>query len=477
MRPSAKFKFGAWLPDQPDLDNPGLIEANNTVFRDGSYGPYKPFAVTGGSVDTTHAIAAFRASGSGASNLYVAGSDGFQSYLDGGAGAGNTLTNLTGPGLFPSDYWSFTQYGATVIATNGRDHPQYNPLTLGPFAKLTGTFGDAPIARVVGTVGQFVVLGNLPGAGPGFGATMLQWSGIDAPFDWPTPTSASAIAEQSGSQFLDYRLGSIEAVCEGDQWAVVLLDGGVVRMTYQGGGTVFQFDTIHRGPAAICPNAWVKVSGNVYFISAVGILLTDGTQVVAIGDGKVDRWFMKNADFTFPWAFSAGVDYKAKVIFWTFPLTGNSGVPNAWIAYNYKEDRFTHGTDSVKVFVRGEEAWVALYGHQAFSNAGNIGNFFGTPGTAVFTSPEVELNPGGRTLVQGVMPQVSGSSPVVTVRVGSRNGQGDAVAFSSVQSPDSFTQSANFLVDSRYHRAEISIAGDFTQALGGEFDAQPSSSV
>ena len=37
-----KALFGEWLPDLPDLDNPGLTEANNVIPSDGGYKPFRP---------------------------------------------------------------------------------------------------------------------------------------------------------------------------------------------------------------------------------------------------------------------------------------------------------------------------------------------------------------------------------------------------------------------------------------------------
>lgn len=477
MKPDTRFKFGEWLPDQPDLDNPGVIEARNVLVSGGTYGPYKPLSVSGSPINGPLPVSALRVSGSGQSSLYVAGIGGGSSYLSAAAGAGGTWTNVTPVGgLTTSNTWSMTQYRQYCIVTSGAatDRPQYSQMPLGVFSKLTGTYGDAPLAKVCGTIGQFVFLGNLPGAGGGFGSTMLQWSGIDAPFNWPTPNTADAIAQQSGQQFLDYNLGAIEAICPGDQWAVVLCDGGIVRLTYIGGQVVFQFDPIYRAPTALGPNCWAKVAGLIYCVGAAGFLVTDGTTAVQIGDGKIDRWFQSNADFAYPWNFSCGVDYTRKIIYWTFPLLGNSGVPNHWVAYNYLEKRFTHGDDTVQTYVRGEEAWVAQYGLQGFVAAGTVGTFTGTAGSASFVTPEAEFFPGKRSVVTAVTPQVTGTTSL-TVKLGSRSKQTDSVVFTPAVAPDPFTGDSNFFVDNRYHRAEIDITGNFTQAMGGTFDAQPSS--
>lgn len=493
-KPSPKFKFGDWSPDLAELDNPGVIEAANVVWSGGAYRPYLPLLPTSAPIGGGQALACYRSSFAGIAspgNLFVAYTNGSSQTLWAQASSGFTFSDITPAinaplGVFsaPADRACFIQYatdvGSYLIATYGSDArsqaPLFTPTHVAPtpLLPLTGSDGYAPEALYCGIIGQFVVLANQPTT-PNFSVSAVQWSGIDAPLNWPVPNSAQAIAEQSGSQIIDSRLGAANGVAGADQWGVVLMEGGLVRMTYTGGSTVFQFDTIYRGPGNLANTGWVKIGGIIFFLSTVGIFMTDGSQATNIGDSRINNWLRSNADFGFPLNFQAGVDYRQKIIYWSFPLIGNSGVPNAWLAYNYQENKFSHGSDSIACYFGGNEPYSTLYGMQAFGTLHACGSFNGAPGTAILTSPEIELNPGGKALVSGVLPQVSGSSPAVSVQLGSRNSQGDAVTFSSAQTPDAFTQSANFLVDQRYHRAQISIVGAFDKAIGGEFDASPTS--
>lgn len=480
--PANKIKFGEWLPDNPALDNPGLTEAKNVIWSGGHYAPYKTAALIGSAADAGTVLGAMLAAGvtSALPLLFLGVGDGSGHVFLEGANASNTSiapTNLTGPALSAGNpkSGSWAQYGTTVIYTDGLNNPQYNPLALSAFAKLTGAFGDPPIGKVVGIVGQFVVFGNMPSfAG---GAQQVQWSGINAPFNWPTPGSADAIAQQAGSQFMETALGGVQGIAEGDQWGLILMDGGLERMTYNGGLTVFQFDTIYRGPSALSSSAWIKVGNLVFSATPAGFIASDGTTMTPIGNDKVNNWFIANADFAFPDAFAAGVDYRNKQVYWSFPLIGNSGVPNHWLAFNYLENRFTHGDDAVRRYILANEAWSSQLGLQAFLTTGSPASavkFTGTPGTAIIATAETELNPGGRAIVTGFRPQVDGSSSL-TVRVGSRRSQGDAVTYTSALTPNANTGFADCLVDNNYHRAETTITGAFTAAIGGEFSAAVSS--
>ena len=475
-----KFKFGEWLPDQPALDNPGMPEASNVLRVGQQYVPYLPM-VNSGSALTGAILSALRARGSGTAgtngNLYLGQQNGatFKIWCASGNNGGAYSDVTPTGGLLGAQIMTLAQFDENVILTGNTFVPQFAVLGLSAsppiFSKLTGAFGDAPAGVVAGVVGQFVVLGNM-GSGAGYA---VQWSGIGAPTDWPTPNSAQAVAEQSGEQLVDPALGNVWGISSGDQWGLVLLDGGIVRMAYDGGGTVFQFDTIFRGPGPLFPGWWIKVGQLIYFASSAGFFVTDGTQVIPIGRGKVDNYFLSHLDTTKLTSVQCGVDYKNRLIYWTLPKTADGGNPTELLAFNYEEQKWTHVFDSIRLFVRGEESVGVQVGTEVFGNNDTLGTLTGTPGTASLISQELELNPGGRALVSGFRPQVSGTSPSVTCKVGSRNSLGDAVSFTASQTPDASTGSANFLVDNRYHRAEVDITGAFVHAIGGEFDSQPTS--
>jgi len=277
-------------------------------------------------------------------------------------------------------------------------------------------------------------------------------------------------------------LGPIIGIAQGDQWGLIIHVNGLERVQYVGGDTVFQFDNIYRGPSALSPQSWAKVGGRIYTCSGDGFIMTDGVSVKRIGDARVDRWFQTNWNAGNPQIF-AGVDPQRKIIYWSFPLIGTGNIPNAWIAYNYIEDKWTHGTDGIACFVRAADNWeyVPGYGMEAFSSAaapqggGYGGTLSGTPGVSVLRTAEIELNPGGRALFQGFRPQIAGlPGGAVTVRIGSRARLGDQITYTPILQLNGQTNFADALVDANYHRAEITLNGNFNQAIGGEFKAEPS---
>jgi hypothetical protein len=83
----------------------------------------------------------------------------------------------------------------------------------------------------------------------------VQWSAIDDPQYWPTPGSDEAIASQSGNQMLNPTLGEVMGIFGNDQFGVIFQQGGVTRVTYVGGTTVFQFDEYEVGRGLLFPNS------------------------------------------------------------------------------------------------------------------------------------------------------------------------------------------------------------------------------
>lgn len=470
--PANKIKFGEWLPDQEALDNPGVSICQNLRWVSGNYVPYLPVGNYGsGTVLAKTFLRALRVL-SGTGYVVVAMRDpiGFTATkLYWGSGAGGTFTDVTPTGLTNTLFdWTLAQYNNIVIAANAQDLPQYQTITGSPgtFVQLTGVNGPAPKAGVVGVIGQFVVLGNLTG----ISHAAVQWSVINDPTNWPTPQSAIAIAGQSGQQFLDATLGGVLGIIGGDQWGVILCDGGLVRMLYQGGNTVFQFDTYAREPGPISSYAFCKVGQKIYFAGFGGFRVTDGTTTAPIGDGRVDQTFIALISQNTVPSTQCGVDYKQKLIYWTV-FTGVSAC--TIFCYNYEEDKWTNPQDLVYAYVQREEIQLSPSQLEAFGSTKQCGTLSATPGTALIETGEVELNPGSRALVTGFRPQVSGTTPAVTVLIGSRNDQGSAPVYTAALTPNAVTGFADCFVDANYHRVQVSIAGAFSVASGGEFRSQP----
>lgn len=100
--------------------------------------------------------------------------------------------------------------------------------------------------------------------------------------------------------------------------------------------------------------------------------------------------------------------------------------------------------------------------------------------TATITTGETDLLEGGRALIDGIRPLVNGGT--VTSRVGVRDSISDSVTWCTGTSVNSRTgmihfRNASSPPEGRYQRAEFTITGNFTTAMGADIDAKPAGQV
>lgn len=461
--------FKEWLPDLPDLGNPGLTEAQNVIPAAGTYESFYPLTGTD-TAAPARPIGARWSSDTFFGGLYLGTSTQLYRYISAYTALSASTYNSS------ADYWRFAEYEGLMVATNFFDAPQAHTVGASTAFTALATSGTAPTAQHVGVVGQFVVLGNLKD-GSGSYPSRVQWSGIDAPRSWPTPNSDTAIAQQSGSQDLNYSLGEVMGVFGGDQFGVIMQQGGLTRMTYVGPPAVWSFDEYDQGHGLLFPNSPVQIGDLIYYASPAGFCVTDGVNVVPIGLEKVDRYFREQVNFGFKFQVYGAADYKKQVIYWSYcSRTSGSAIPDQVLIYHWAEKRWSRASNTHTVLVSPRHRLNSLESPrpiQAFFSLNTLGSFSGTPGTAVLTSAELEPNAGGFATVQGIKPLIDVTLNAVTVAMGTRNDQGGAVSYTAEQTANSRSGFANFRTSAKYHRARLTISGTFNAAQGLEYDAVP----
>lgn len=459
--------FKEWLPDLPDLDNPGLTEAKNTLPLERVYKSFPTLTGTGTALGA-RPTGAYRPVSVLMADLYVGNSTQLSLYQ------GGSYTNKSASTYNSSaDFWRFAEYDGLVIATNYLDPPQQH--TVGAAGAFTALSAAAPLAQHVGIVGQFVVLGKTVETANGTVNHRIQWSGIDNPTSWPLPNSSTAIAQQSGEQFLNSELGEVTGIFGSDQWGVVLQQGGITRITYVGGGTVFQFDEYEVGRGSFFPNAAVQVGRLVYFISTSGFYVTDGSTVQPIGDGKVDRYFLNNANFGFKNVIYGAVDYENKLIYWSYPsVGGGQSQPDSLVIFNYEENRWTRADSTSRVII-GTPPSSSAFAVSAWQSGNTLGSYTGTPGTAILTTGEAQINPSGRGFVKGVKTLID--TDTYTVALGTRDDQKTTPSYTSEVTANARSGFADFRSDAKFHRARLTITGTFNAARGIEILADAAGNV
>ena len=199
-----QIPFGEWLPDQPEYLNPGATTANNVYYAVNSYKRF-PSLVSYSSNNIgadSRGAGSFRDNSGNVFNFVAKNTDIYQ--LDGGTFT-SRKGSLTGGN---TDYFTFTQFGNYVIASNGVDAPQYYLMgTSTNFANLSAiaTSGSVPTFRVSGVIRDFLVTGNQP-----TNQNRIQWSGINDITTWLAGT------KQADQQDLPGSGGEIVAITSGE---------------------------------------------------------------------------------------------------------------------------------------------------------------------------------------------------------------------------------------------------------------------
>lgn len=476
------IQFGEWLPDLPDVATPGLTEAFNVVPSDSSYRELRSLTATGDALDA-RCRGAYAASDEDGSVIIYAG-DAAKLYKRNSTSWDEVATSLATPA---DGYWKFTQYGNHILATNFQDDVLISTVGAASMSAVSG----APNAKHLGVIRNFVFAGDISDATYGHVPHAVQWSAIDDPTDWPIPLSQDAASKQSSREELNAAYGPVKFIADGESFGLVFQERAITRFTYVGGQVVFQVQPYERTRGAYAPNGCVQVGNITYFLAMDGFYATDGFKVEPIGAGRVNTWFLQDVDLSFVDRITAAVDTAKGVIVWSYCGTGGTlGIPSKLIMFNYRENRWSYGEQTVEMVFGGRSpgytldeldalgnldqlgvsldsaAWTGGYTvMQAFDSAHRLGEFAGTAKTAVLETAEVQLNGHGRAFVHKVKPVVERAGGI-TVSLGYRNDGAQDTAWGAPVSLHPRNREAHFRRDAYFHRARVTISGGFDSATG-----------
>jgi hypothetical protein len=481
-----RVMLGEWLPDLPEFNNPGLVEARNCIPIDDSYTDFPELDVGGTTLAST-VLGAFAAVDSVGDPEIYAGSA-TQLYER----VGTAWTARSAATLGAASYWQFAQFDNKVFATDYNDDVRYR--TIGSASNFA-TLGSAPNARQVGVINRFLFLGDLD-QGSGAVPYVVQWSSINNPTDWPTPGSASANASQAGQQFLQSEHGAVTAIAGGQFWGLVFQQRAITRFSYVGGSTVFQIDNFERSRGCWAPRSHIQVGNISYFFSHDGVCATDGQTVTPLGNGRVDRWLTSRLSQGNLDKITAAVDWTNKCIYWMFPTVADT--PDTVLIYSLVRNRFawaqqdgqilfssfSEGTDmdsmdtlypslddlglslDSSVWQGGIPTIMGFDGNQ-------LGVFNGSSLEATFETGERDENPFGFLFVRGVRPLLTGNPTAVTVALSTRNTQdNDSRTFGTAVTRTTRTGVCDFRTQGRYISTRLTVTGGFDRAMGLGFDVE-----
>ena len=191
--------------------------------------------------------------------------------------------------------WQFVQFGDSVLAANGTNKIQQ--WTLGTSTAFADLAANAPTAKYITAVRDFVVSANMSSTEP----NKVQWSDINDEGSWTS----------GGASQADYQIipqgGDITGIT-GGEFGIILSERAVSRMTYIGSPLFWQIDTISNNIGCTIEGSVARYGNNTFFYDESGFYMTDGTQVVPIGDEKVDNYFKNRVQMSEVGTMSCSID-------------------------------------------------------------------------------------------------------------------------------------------------------------------------
>ena len=422
-----QIPFGEWLPDQPEHLNPGANVATNVYYALNSYKRF-PSLVNYSSNNisaNSRGAGSFRDNAGNVYNFVATNTNLYQ--LDGGTFT-SRKGSLTGAN---DDFWTFTQFGNYVIASNGIDLPQYYLMgTSTNFANLSAinTAGTTPNFKVSGVIRDFLVTGNQSS-----NQNRIQWSGINDIGVWTGKQADLQDLPGSGGQIVNITSGEIGYVFRQNQ---------IIRMDYVGGATIFRLSVISPNRGAVYGRTVCQDNRRVFFYADDGFFEINGDNVVPIGVEKVNRFFDIDLNKAFSDRICAAVDPFNQLALWLYPSANNTsnttGICDRILIYNYATKKWSLAkTNASTIFNQFVGAYtvelmdiisqnldqinIALdtdfwSGGQLFLGA--IDNnykaaiFSGTDNIGEIETSELELFPGARSNIQSVRPIVDAQASV-----------------------------------------------------------------
>lgn len=475
----ARIEFKDWLPDQPGLT--GVVkEALNVVPQAVGYGPIRTAVDYSQSAsESLNNVVAGRNPASGNTEVFAGGETKLFK-LDSSDLSLDDVSKMGGYTTPPEQKWRFTQFGDVLIAANADEKLQ--GWTLGSSTAWADLSADAPTARYLTVVRDFVVAGYTSGTD----SQKVQWSGINDETQWT----------QSSTNQSDYQIipdgGSVQGIT-GGEFGLVLMEKSIYRMSYVGTPAIFQFDNISRNLGCFEANSIVQYQGVTYFLSDDGFYACNGSEVIGIGNEKVDRYFFSDLDEAYSYRMSATVDPIKNLIVWAYPSSGGSGAVNRLLIYNFEVKKWSRATTSVTFVSQSATPAFTLEALDAFGTldtltssldsriwTGGKSQFVGGSGAKIVTfsgsnmegtiqTGDLEI-PGQFSTINMSRPLVDGGSG--SVAVATRRLLSDAVSFGSYTAADSEGRAA-FRSTGRYHRLSVQPTGSWTTAIGLDFDIVP----
>lgn len=483
MKTPTTIPFNEYLPDQPDTGNPGLTVAKNVIPGARGYRSLGSSSVFSGALGVSCQGAYAAIDSDGNVNNFAGDVDSLYKLADTTWNDVSATTYTTAA----DDVWEFAQFGDDIVACNGHTDA-LQVYTMGTSSAFANLAGSPPRARHITTYRDFVVVGNTWDSTDGSVPYRVRWSGLGNNASWAVSAST-----QADFQDLNARNGWVNRVIGQSEYATVIQDYAITRMTYIGSPVVMQFDTVEQNRGTLYPQSVVAWGRVIFYLADDGFYMFDGTGSQPIGAERVDKTFFNDFQQNYKHAVWGAADPINKVVMWVYPGSGSSdGTPNKAILYNWDVNKWATAEFNAQMIYRAMSTGYTLEGLDAVSTSidsgldfsldsrtwmggqlllamfdtnNKLAYFTGTALDATFETKEFQLNGNRQSLIQRARPIVDGSGATVTVQAGSRNVHTGTTSFGSAASLNSVGD-CSLRSMGRYHKLRVNVSGDFTDAQG-----------
>ena len=480
------IRFGEWLPDQPDLDNPGVTVATNVVPAAGGYRSFPSFISFSNAADER--IRGMYAAKDSSDNVSLFAGDAGKLYkfnqgtsnLDDVSKSGTPAYDLAGV-----ERWRFAQFGTKVIAAGGTGE-ELQVFDVGTDSAFSNLGGSPPKADYIAVVRDQVWTANID-EGSGRVPNKVRWSAINNEASWTIGT------DQADSQVIP-DAGAITGLVGGER-AVILMERAIAVAYYVGSPLIYEINRVETQRGCPFPNSVANVGGDVFYLARDGFYRFSGNQSIPIGAEKVDAFFFKDFNEAQVEKMSCAVDPENQLVAWSY-VSNNAPdtTPDKILVFNYAINRWSiieqqcellaplftpaytlEDLDNLASNIDALPAPLdsALYkGGQYFfggSKDKKLHGFTGTVLAATIETSEYALTTNRHTVVTRTVPFFKDGS--VTMQVGARDRQDNDTTFDTASSltDEGFCQHR---VQGRFHRARMNISGNWSFAQGIDIEGR-----
>src|SRR3990167_340647 len=283
---------------------PGLPPdpANSGPF--GGYAPFPKIAAVSAALAAQPRGAIMARDDSGDQHIFVGTVTKLYKYNSSTLSFDDVSTAATTYALPTGESWSFTQFGLDVITTNKVDGPYV--WTLGSSSEFAALGGSPPLARVIGTVGDFVFLGETSTQ-----SRQLRWSGVNNDAFWTV--------RQRLSDYQIFPDGQPITGIVGFERGGLVFQRRAIREIIPAlqSDTIFEFRKTVEEHGCVAPSSLINARGNIFYLSEAGFYRY-GNPPIPIGHNRVNDYFFSDINVGDTLLVQGVADPRWNRVYWRY---------------------------------------------------------------------------------------------------------------------------------------------------------------